>query len=148
MATPEEARKKAEATYNAASDTYEHAANSFWDRFGRRTVERLELREGAQVLDVCCGMGASAIPAAERVGPSGRVVGIDLAERMLDRARDRARSRGLHNVGFRVADLLDPGLPEASFDAVVCVFGIFFKDPNWHTMVQAAATTACGWRAR
>jgi len=43
-------------------------ALSFWDRFGRRTVERLPLAPGMNVLDVCCGMAGSALPAAERVG--------------------------------------------------------------------------------
>jgi ubiquinone/menaquinone biosynthesis C-methylase UbiE len=56
-----------EKTYNAAADHYDHPAVSFWDRYGRRTVDRLPIISGMAVLDVCCGMGASAIPAAERV---------------------------------------------------------------------------------
>lgn len=71
MGTPEDAKKKAAATYNAASDCYDHPANFFWERYGRRTVERLRLPFGARVLDVCCGSGASAIPAAETVGSGG-----------------------------------------------------------------------------
>lgn len=57
-----------ETTYNAAADSYDHPANTFWDRYGRRTVDRLRLRRGDRVLDVCCGSGASALPAAEAVG--------------------------------------------------------------------------------
>src|SRR5215208_3918687 len=78
----EEAKKRAATTYNAASDFYDHPANTFWSRYGRRTVERLKLTPGARVLDVCCGSGASAIPAAESVGPSGSVTGIDLAHNL------------------------------------------------------------------
>jgi ubiquinone/menaquinone biosynthesis C-methylase UbiE len=126
VGTPEEAKRRAAATYNAAADTYDHPANSFWDRHGRRTVERLVLPPKARVLDACCGSGASAIPAAEAVGPQGSVLGVDLAEKLLERARARASARGLANVEFRVGDLLDLGLPDAAFDAVVCVFGIFF----------------------
>jgi ubiquinone/menaquinone biosynthesis C-methylase UbiE len=122
----DEARGRAIATYNAAADSYDDAANSFWDRFGRSTIERLDLKRGADVLDVCCGSGASAIPAAQAVGPEGSVLGIDLAERLLESARAKAKVHGLDNVEFRVGDMLDPGLPESSFDAVVCVFGIFF----------------------
>lgn len=122
----DDAKAKARATYDAAADLYDDPANSFWDRFGRRTIERLELPLGARVLDVCCGSGASAIPAAEKVGPQGFVLGIDLAENLLTLARAKASHRGLQNVEFRCGDLLDPGLPEASFDVVVCVFGIFF----------------------
>jgi hypothetical protein len=78
----DEARTRAARTYNAAADFYDDPANSFWERFGRSTIERLQLRRGATVLDVCCGSGASALPAATIVGPSGSVVGVDLAERL------------------------------------------------------------------
>lgn len=126
MSALEDAKTRAAATYNAASDSYDDLANSFWSRFGRRTIERLYLPEGASVLDVCCGSGASAIPAAERVGPTGSVLGVDLADRLLALARAKAVERGLHNVEFRVGDMLELGLPASHFDAVVCVFGIFF----------------------
>ena len=61
-------------------------------------------------------------------GRTGRTVGIgaDLAERLLDKARAKASERGLRNVQFRVGDLLQLPIPERPFDAVVCVFGIFF----------------------
>src|SRR3982751_4762949 len=126
MSTPEDAKKKAAATYNAASDFYDHPANTFWERYGRRTIERLGLTPGAHVLDVCCGSGASAIPAAEFVGPGGSVVGVDLAENLLRLARAKAKQRGVENIAFQRSDM--PRLPfnDGSFDVVVCVFGIFF----------------------
>jgi ubiquinone/menaquinone biosynthesis C-methylase UbiE len=126
MTASDDAGVKAAATYNAASDAYDDPANSFWDRFGRRTIGRLGLAEGARVLDACCGSGASAISAAERVGPRGSVLGIDLAENLLALARAKARTRGLTNVEFRVGNVLDSEQTGAEFDAVVCVFGIFF----------------------
>ncbi len=125
MSTIDDAKTRASATYNAAADHYDDPANAFWDRFGRGTIERLRLEPGARVLDVCCGAGASAIPAAEAVGPGGSVVGVDLAENLLGLARKKAAARKLRNVTFRRGDLLALGVgPE--FDAVVCVFGIFF----------------------
>jgi ubiquinone/menaquinone biosynthesis C-methylase UbiE len=60
-----------EKTYNAAADYYDHPALSFWDRFGRRTVERLPLAPGMEVLDVYCGMGGSAL---RRRNESGQAV--------------------------------------------------------------------------
>ena len=66
---------------------YDHPANTFWSRYGGRSVERLRLSPGQRVLDVCCGSGASAIPAAETVGSTGSVVGVDLAENLLALAR-------------------------------------------------------------
>jgi ubiquinone/menaquinone biosynthesis C-methylase UbiE len=122
----DEARERAVATYNAAADSYDDGANSFWGRFGRRTIERLDLKRGDEVLDVCCGSGASAIPAAQAVGPEGSVLGIDLAERLLEKARAKAKVHRLENVEFRIGDMLDLRLAESRFDAVVCVFGIFF----------------------
>ena len=114
-----------EKTYNAAADHYDHPALSFWDRFGRRTVERLSLAPGMNVLDVCCGMGGSAVPAAERVGSSGHVLAVDLAQNLLDKGIKRAAERGMSNIEFRRADLEDLPFEDQSFDAVVCVFGIF-----------------------
>ena len=122
----DDAQKKAAATYNAASDFYDHPANTFWGRYGRQTVERLQLARGERVLDVCCGSGASAIPAAEIVGPSGSVVGVDLAENLLALARSKAKARGLNNIEFRSGDMTQLPFAEDSFNVVVCVFGIFF----------------------
>jgi len=68
------ARLRAEETYNAAANYFDAKPLAFWDRYGRRTVERMALRRGASVLDVCCGAGASALPAAEAVGSGGRVI--------------------------------------------------------------------------
>ena len=126
MSELEEAKKKAATTYNAASDFYDHPANTFWGRYGRRTIERLRLAPGERVLDVCCGSGASAIPAAEAVGPDGRVVGVDLADNLLELARAKAKQRGLTNIHFQSGDLMRLPFDPGSFDTVVCVFGIFF----------------------
>lgn len=126
MTVLEEAKKRAATTYNAASDYYDHPANTFWGRYGRRTVERLGLAPGTRVLDVCCGSGASAIPAAEIAGPSGSVVGVDLAENLLELARTKAKQRELENIHFQTGDLTNLPFADDSFDVVVCVFGIFF----------------------
>jgi ubiquinone/menaquinone biosynthesis C-methylase UbiE len=124
MEPEDDAETKAATTYNAASDYYDDPVNSFWERFGRRTVERLNLSPGARVLDVCCGSGASATHLPRRLDQMASCS--DLAGNLLDLARGKARQRGLNNVEFHTGDMLNLGLPESSFDAVVCVFGIFF----------------------
>ena len=126
MANPIPPQAQLEKTCNAAADHYDHPALSFWDRFGRRTVERLPLAPGMSILDVCCGMGGSALPAAERVGPRGQVVAVDLAQNLLDKGARRAVERGLTNIEFRRGDLERLPFAERSFDAAICVFGIFF----------------------
>jgi ubiquinone/menaquinone biosynthesis C-methylase UbiE len=50
----------------------------YWDYFGVRLVEHAAIPPGAKVLDVGCGTGSSLFPAADRVGPGGTVVGIDI----------------------------------------------------------------------
>lgn len=103
MPTPPEAQARAATTYNAAADLYDDPSNTFWARFGQRTIDRLRVRGGQRVLDVSCGSGASAIPAAEAVGPEGRVIGVELAESLLALARAKARARGLANVVYALA---------------------------------------------
>ena len=121
----EHARRAARA-YGAAADHYSLASLGFWDRFGAATVARLPLAGGYRVLDLCCGAGASAIPAARAVSPAGRVLGVDVAEPLLELARARAAREGVANAEFRCGDATRTGLPNGGFDAVVCVFGIFF----------------------
>ena len=123
---PENAQERAAFTYNAAADFYDSSALSFWDYFGRRTIELASLPSGSRVLDVCCGAGASALPAAETVGPRGNVIGVDLSKQLLELARTKAIQRRLDNIEFEVGDMLSLRFAVASFDAVVCVFGIFF----------------------
>jgi len=129
MATDEpdsEHALRASRTYGAAADHYRQAALSFWDRFGAATVSRLRLAPGGTVLDLCCGAGASAIPAARAVSPAGTVLGIDVAPPLLELARARAADERLANIEFRHGDATRTGLPDGGFDAVVCVFGVFF----------------------
>jgi ubiquinone/menaquinone biosynthesis C-methylase UbiE len=135
----DDAKTRAAATYNAAADYFDAPALRFWDRLGRRTVERISLQSGAAVLDACCGAGASAIPAAEAVGPNGRVLGVDLAENLLTLARSKAARQGLSQAEFRFADIeaLDPSAE--MFDVAICVFGIFF-------LPDIPAGVRCLWR--
>jgi ubiquinone/menaquinone biosynthesis C-methylase UbiE len=144
MPTHEELRARAASAYNAAADQYDAPENSFWDRYGARTVERLGLRPGMRVLDVCSGSGASAIPAAQAVGPEGRVIAIDAAGDLLALLRAKARARGLHRLDARSGDMLDPPVGDEQFDAVVCVFGIFFVADMAHAVRELWARVAPG----
>src|SRR6516225_1264668 len=84
------------------------------------------LDEHAQRAARAYGAAASALPAARAVGASGQVLGVDLAAPLLKLARARAAGEGLANVEFRRCDATRTQLPDGSFDAVVCVFGVFF----------------------
>jgi ubiquinone/menaquinone biosynthesis C-methylase UbiE len=77
------------------------------------------------VLDLASGTGEPALGAAQRVGASGSVLGLDFVEEMLDFAREKALARGLTNVEFRCGDAecLESPTP---FDAALIRFGLMF----------------------
>jgi ubiquinone/menaquinone biosynthesis C-methylase UbiE len=120
------AKDKAAKTYNAAADHFDNEALSFWNTYGAATVNRLHLAEGQYVLDVACGSGASALVAAEAVGSTGKVIAVDLADNLLQLGRIKAAAHGLKNIAFQLKDMTATGYQDESFDAVICVFGIFF----------------------
>ena len=89
-----------------------------------------QLGAGHRVLDIACGTGQPAIPAAQRVGPTGSVLAVDYSEGMLAVARRKAEAAGLTNIEFRQVDGDTLTFPEASFDVVLSRWGInLFDDP-------------------
>jgi ubiquinone/menaquinone biosynthesis C-methylase UbiE len=96
-----------------------------------KMVECVSLQPGARVLDVACGTGLVAFPAAQAVGPSGRVVGVDLSGQMIDLARRRAKTQKVSNVDFTRMDAENLALPDASFDVALCALGLMYlPDPE------------------
>lgn len=151
----QEAIDKATTTFNSAADYFDAPALSFWNRFGRQTIELANLQPGMRVLDVCCGTGASAIPAAIKVGATGSVLGVDLADGLLKLARQKSHQQGLTNIEFQCADFSNLDLPSASFDAIVCVFGIFFLPDMeaavaelWRMLRPGGTLAITSWGAR
>jgi ubiquinone/menaquinone biosynthesis C-methylase UbiE len=140
------AQYQAAATYNTAAGRYEAAAARFWGRFGQRTIERLALCPGDRVLDVCCGSGSSALRAAEHVGPTGHVLGVDLADRLLALARRKAKRRRLANIEFRRGDFTALDDLTRGFDAAVCVFGIFFCPDMARALAHLSSSVRPGGR--
>jgi SAM-dependent methyltransferase len=86
--------------------------------FTRYLLDSAGIRSGMKVLDVGTGIGDVAFLVAERVGPQGTVVGIDMNPALLDFARQRAQAAGITNVVFLQGDLTQVLLSD-QFDAVV-----------------------------
>ncbi len=105
-----------------------------WDRFfdeqmaflNHRLVADARLRTGFRVLDLGSGTGYPALLAAQTVGPGGSILGIDLAEQMLDAARRKAASLKLSNISFQTGDVTTLPFESASFDAVISRFCLMF----------------------
>src|SRR5258705_2912721 len=85
-------------------------------------IDRLALQPGVRVLDVACGSGNLAIPAA-RAGAI--VTGVDIAPNLLEQARARAESEGL-TIQFDEGDAEELPYGDATFDTVVSMFGAMF----------------------
>src|SRR5687768_5916060 len=85
-------------------------------------IGQLPITPGGRVLDVACGTGNLAIPAARR---GARVTGCDIAANLLEQARARARKEGLE-IQFDEADAEALPYTDASFDMVVSMYGVMF----------------------
>ncbi|TAJ20416.1 MAG: methyltransferase domain-containing protein [Dehalococcoidia bacterium] len=96
---------------------------------GTTLIEQAALRDGDVALDAATGTGEPGLSAAARVG-SGKVVGVDISEQMVVIAAEKARQKGISNYEARVTDESALPFADASFDAVLCRFGVmFFPDP-------------------
>jgi SAM-dependent methyltransferase len=84
---------------------------------------------GDDVVDIGCGAGLTTREAARAAAP-GRVVGVDVSERMLERARQLTAAEGLHNVAYELGDAQVHRFDPAGFDVAISRFGtMFFADP-------------------
>jgi SAM-dependent methyltransferase len=110
--------------FERAAETYERMGPAFFSHHGRRLVEIAGLQAGGRVLDVAAGAGAVLLPAAERVGPHGQVVGVDLAASMVGRLRQELAARGVGNAAVCRMDAQALGFPGARFDVVLCGFAL------------------------
>ena len=119
---------------------------------GLRAMDALSPEAGETIIDVGCGAGQTVLQLAQRVGPEGRIVGVDIAPPLVDVARRRAE--GLSQVAFIVGDAQTLALPDQSIDGVFSRFGVMaFADPiaafaNFHRMLKPVGRLAfvC-WRS-
>jgi SAM-dependent methyltransferase len=99
------------------------------DRLPRGTVDSFagtgnpfsmgSMRPGETVVDIGCGAGFDTLQAALQVGPSGRVIGIDMTDAMLNRTREGAAAMGLGNVEAREGYMEELPVADASVDVVI-----------------------------
>jgi O-methyltransferase/aklanonic acid methyltransferase len=117
--------------FSRAAATYDRIGPQFFAHFGQRLVERAHLTPGAEVLDVAAGRGAVLFAAAQQVGPSGRVRGIDLSADMVRETLADIHRAGWQQVTMQQMDAEQLDFPVAAFDRVLCGFAVwFFPQPH------------------
>jgi arsenite methyltransferase len=91
-----------------------------------------DLHEGEIVLDLGSGAGADVLISARRVGPTGRAIGLDMTDEMLELAHKNAAEAGVDNVEFLKGYLEDIPLPDGSVDVVIsnCVINLSGDKPK------------------
>lgn len=104
------------------------------------------LQDRQRVLDIACGAGDPAIPAAQQVGRFGRVVGIDFVSEMIDAARARAQALELTNIEFQLADAENIQLPDSIFDVCTMRWGLMFMPEPARCLATARAALKDGGR--
>ncbi len=109
--------------------------------------EALDLRPGERVLDLACGGGKTTVRAAQAVGESGRVTGVDISAGMIRLAGERIEEAGLSNVQLAVRDAQTDAFPGAPFDAVLSQLGIMFFDDTVAALTNVRGHLRPGGRA-
>jgi ubiquinone/menaquinone biosynthesis C-methylase UbiE len=93
-------------------------------------IDMADVRPAMRVLDLACGAGSQSIRAAQRVGPSGRVVASDISAAMLDHVRRNAAAVGAHNIETLDCAADDLDARQLPFDAAICRMGLMlFPSP-------------------
>ena len=111
---------------------------------GDALVESLGITPGMKVLDLGCGDGTTALPAAKR---GAEVLGVDIARNLVEAGNRRAQAAGLANLRFQEGDACDlNGLADDSFDLVVTVFGAMFAPKPFEVAKEMVRVTRPGGR--
>src|SRR5215212_648810 len=111
---------------------------------GEELVEKLGIPEGLQVLDLGCGDGTTALPAAQL---GADVLGVDIASNLVAAGNARAQALGLTNCTFQEGDASDLSeLGGGQFDLVVSIFGAMFAPKPFDVAKEMVRVTKPGGR--
>ena len=111
---------------------------------GKAVVESLGVKPGLKVLDLGCGDGTTALPAARR---GADVLGVDIARNLVEAGNRRAQEHGLTNLRFQEGDACNlSGLADDMFDLVVSIFGAMFAPKPFDVAKEIVRVTRPGGR--
>jgi ubiquinone/menaquinone biosynthesis C-methylase UbiE len=128
-----EYRAASRETWRRMAGGWSARRRQLWEvthRVGEWMVERLDPQPGETIVEVAAGPGDTGFPAAERIGPEGRLISTDFAAEMVESAERQGRALGLENVEYRVMDAEQMDLGDDSADGVLCRWGyMLMADP-------------------
>src|SRR5258705_11195421 len=111
---------------------------------GEELVQRVGIRKGLKVLDLGCGDGTTALPAAKL---GAEVLGVDIARNLVEAGNRRAAEHGLTNLTFREGDATNlQGIPDHGFDVVISIFGAMFAPRPLDVAKEMVRVTRAGGR--
>lgn len=111
---------------------------------GEALVRRIGIGKGLKVLDLGCGDGTTALPAAQL---GADVLGVDIARNLVEAGNKRAAEHGLSNCTFREGDATNlQGIPDRTFDVVVSIFGAMFAPKPFDVAKEMVRVTKPGGR--
>jgi ubiquinone/menaquinone biosynthesis C-methylase UbiE len=123
-------------------------AGRFYYSVAKKLISHAKLQKGQKVLDVATGTGIVALNAAEIVGVSGKVIGVDISSGMLSYAKDKLAISGLQNVDFIEADAEKLNFSDDSFDVILCSLAICYLTDipsalhNWYRLLKPGGILA------
>lgn len=144
MTSPTPTTEQVRGAWDALAPRFDAFTTAGWTLpFGEQVLRRVDLGPGTRFLDVACGTGALALPAARR---GADVVAVDIAPTMIALLRDRADAEGLSRVDGRVmaGETLD--LPDASFDVSASLNGVSLFPDVARGLAEMARVTRPGGR--
>lgn len=112
--------------FNLVAAGYDNPAQRYFPMSADRMAEYLKPKPGSRVLDIATGTGMVATAMAQAILPDGRVQGIDLSSKMLDKAFENLTKLGLSNIDLHEMDADKLDFKSNYFDCASCGFGIFF----------------------
>ena len=108
----------------------QNAMDTMLSPLGEAALNKLNLNEGENVLDIGCGCGHTTLNIAKRISPDGQVSGLDISEPMLKRAKESANEMSISNASFNCVDVQTDDIGEEVYSAAFSRFGVmFFEDP-------------------
>ena len=112
--------------WDTVAPTFSKIGPNYWNIFGERLVELPNIKDGGIVLDIGMGRGSSLFPAIKRVGTNGKVIGIDLSEKMVQETKRELLEKNIENAEVHMVDVKNISFNKETFDNIISGFFITY----------------------